>query len=58
MAEEPLVTVNGVEATAVNISLAKELVKMTLGSFLSVIKSLPDEFKKLSLREIHQLSRQ
>ena len=58
VAEEPLVTVNGVEATAVNISLAKELVKMTLGAFLSTIKSLPDEFKKLSLREIHQLSRQ
>ena len=54
---EPLRTVNGVKATTENISIAKELVQMTLGSFLSVLESLPDEFKKLSLREIHQLSR-
>ena len=31
---------------------------MTSGSFFSVFESLPVEFKKLSLREIHQLSRQ
>ena len=56
--EEPLRTVNGVEATTVNISLAKELTEMTLGTYFSVFESLPDEFKKLSLREINQLSRQ
>ena len=56
--EEPLRTVNGVEATTANISLAKELTKLTLRKFLSVLESLPDEFKKLSLRQIHQLSKQ
>ena len=56
--EEQLRTVNGVEATSENISLAKDLVQMTLKTYFSVFESLPDDFKKLSLREIHELSRQ